>query len=117
MFKKIQLLVAMLGIMVVLTSTSFWSPNVKNAKVKDFKLCHSATTIKSSVQYTDLNKLTDDQLKKACTSPSNSDYVTVKMGTFDLRDGNTRVYILSQRGFTEFSIPYDEIDTGNVCDF
>ena len=44
-------------------------------------------------------------------TPAQGDYITVKAGAFDLRDGNTRVYILRQRGFGTLVVPYDEIDT------
>jgi hypothetical protein len=90
---------------------------LKTAKVKDFIICHKESTITSSSSYTTLNKLTDDQLKKTCTAPDDGNFVTVKMGIFNLRDGNTRIYLLNKRGFGDFSISYDEIDTGNVCDF
>ncbi|EKT4520762.1 hypothetical protein JE950_002420 [Flavobacterium psychrophilum] len=90
---------------------------LKTAKVKDFILCHKEATILASSSYTTLNKLTDDQLKKACSSPADGNYVTVKVSTYNLRDGNTRIYLLKKRGFGDFSIPYDEVDTGSVCDF
>ncbi len=63
------------------------------------------------------NKLTDSELKNACTNPSDKNYITVKSGTFELRDGNTRVFLMKERGFEDFQVPYDEINTGNFCDF
>lgn len=90
---------------------------LKYASVNSFILCHQESTILNSSSYTTLNKLTDDQLKKACTNPTDGNYVTVKSGTFNLRDGNTRIYILKKRGYGTFQIPYDEVNTGTVCDF
>lgn len=90
---------------------------LKYAKISDFNLCHPASTITKDASYKELNKLSDDALKKACTNPNDGEYIRTKMGTFDLRNGNTRVYIMRERGFDNYSVPYEEVDTGNVCDF
>lgn len=94
-----------------------WTTGRKYAKIKDFNLCHKERTIKEHWSYKQLNKLTDSELKNACTNPSDKNYITVKSGTFELRDGNTRVFLMKERGFEDFQVPYDEINTGNFCDF
>jgi hypothetical protein len=82
------------------------------AKISDFIVIHAEATIKASSSYASLSKLTDDELKKTVTAPQGSDYITVKAGTMSLRDGNTRVYLLKQRGFGALVVTYDTIDTG-----
>lgn len=92
--------------------TGFAFGAMKTGKVNDFVLIHPVTTIKSHSSYIKLNKLSDSDLKKTVLSPKENDYITVKKGTKELRDGNTRIYILKQRGLGTLVIPYDEIDTG-----
>jgi hypothetical protein len=86
--------------------------NAGTAKISDFILIHSETVIKSGSSYANLSKMSDADLKKTVQSPQNGDFITVKAGTKSLRDGNTRVYLLKQRGFGALVVTYDEVDTG-----
>jgi hypothetical protein len=104
----VKLLAATAVVALAMSASAFAA---KTAKISDFKLIHPEATIKAHSSYAKLNALTDDELKKTVTSPTQSDYITVKAGTLDLRDGNTRVYILKQRGYGTLVVPYDEIDT------
>jgi hypothetical protein len=107
-FKSIKLLTATACMLIAMAGPALAA---QTAKISDFKLIHPETTIKAHSSYAKLNALSDDELKKTVMSPAQSDYITVKAGTMDLRDGNTRVYILKQRGFGTLVVPYDEIDT------
>ena len=104
----VKLLAATAVMVLAMSGTAFAA---KTAKISDFKLIHPETTIKAHSSYAKLNALSDADLKKTVMTPAEGDYITVKAGTFDLRDGNTRVYILRQRGFGTLVVPYDEIDT------
>lgn len=82
------------------------------AKISDFVIIHSESVILASSSYAALNKLTDADLKKTVQTPQGGDFVTVKAGTKDLRDGNTRVYLLKKRGYGTLVVTFDEVDTG-----
>lgn len=88
-----------------------------NIKAKDLIRIHSDAILTSAAGYPKIKKLTDDELKKACTAPLNGDYVTVKKGTKTLYQGNTRVYELNRRGLGDFVIPCDEFDPGEPADY
>lgn len=81
------------------------------AKISDFIPLHSEATTKASSSYAKLSKLSDTDLKRTVTNPEGGDLITVKAGTKSLRDGNTRVYLLKQRGFGAMVVTYDEVDT------
>ncbi len=112
--KKFKMFYMLIIAFVCLSSSAFALPT---AKVNDFKIIHQTSTIQAHSSYAKLNKLSDSALKATVTSPEGGDYVTVKTGTMDLRDGNTRVYLLKQRGFGDLSIPYDNVDTSYHYDF
>lgn len=103
---------SLFGLVLTVCTVVSTAAHAGTAKVSDFILIHSEATIKSSVTYTNLNKLSDTDLKKTVQTPQNGDYITVKAGTKSLRDGNTRVYLLKQRGFGALVVTYDEVDTG-----
>ena len=87
--------------------------NAATAKISDFKIIHSEATIKTDKtwKYLELNALSDADLKKTVLTPVQGDFITVKKGTMDLRDGNTRVYILMKRGFGSLVVTYDTLET------
>ena len=95
----------------LLATLAINSAEAATAKISEFKLIHTEATIKSNASYAKLNKLSDADLKKTVIAPEQGDFITVKKGTRDLRDGNTRVYILLQRGFGTLVVPYDELDS------
>lgn len=80
------------------------------AKIKEFQVIHSEATLKKGSYYAVLNKLSDADLKKTVTSPAKNDYITVKKGTKILYNGNTRVYLLMQRGYGDMVVTYDEFE-------
>ncbi len=98
---------------ILLAATAVANPAMAaTAKISDFILIHTEAVIKSGASYARLSKMTDAQLKATVTAPEGGDYITVKAGTLSLRDGNTRVYLLRQRGFGTMVVTYDTVDTG-----
>lgn len=87
------------------------------AKISEFILCHPPSTIIKDASYRELSKLSDYNLKQACTNPEDGNYIRTRGKTFNLRNGNTRVYIMRERGFDDYSVPYEQVNTGNVCGF
>jgi hypothetical protein len=107
-FSKHGLMAGALLFSVVIPGTAY----AGTAKISDFILIHSEAVIKSGSSYANLSKMSDADLKKTVQTPQNGDFITVKAGTKSLRDGNTRVYLLKQRGFGALVVTYDEVDTG-----
>jgi hypothetical protein len=86
--------------------------NAATAKISDFIVIHTEAAMKTGEYYDRLIKMSDADLKNTVLAPSGGDFITVKKGTKSLRDGNTRVFLLKQRGFGSLVVTYDEVETG-----
>jgi RHS repeat-associated protein len=89
--------------------------NSLTKKAGDFARLHSDDLITKSPGYQDIKNLSDADLIKSITNPTNGAYVKVNTRTGKVVDGNTRVYEIQRRGL-DVDIPYKEHNP-NVSDY
>jgi RHS repeat-associated protein len=83
------------------------NPSASNTvKAKDLPLLHSEENIVKSADYQKIKKLSDEELIKSVTNPTNYKKVTINTKTGKLVDGNTRIYEIKRRGL-DVDVPVD----------